>query len=145
MSGPGAGETHSGDGASAAIPVPVLTPYFHLLLGALLVTASELLLRRGAAAVPDLGWSGLTGLTSAWVWVSVLCYIGSFVCWLRVLSRLPLVVAFNLMNIVHVLVPLGSALFLHERISLLRWSGIALVLVGVWTIAKPLMTLEEKL
>ena len=132
-------------GDHAALPPRPLTPYVHLVLGALLVTASELLLRRGAAAVPDLGWTGILGLTSGWVWISVLCYIGSFVCWLHVLKQLPLVVAFNLMNVVHVLVPLGSALFLHEHISLLRAAGIVLVLVGVWTIAKPLVMLEEKL
>jgi len=132
------------DGAPAAVPLH-LNPYVHLLLGALLVTASELFLRRGASAVPDLGWTGLSGLGSLWVWVAVACYIVSFACWLHVLRQLPLVVAFNLMNVVHVLVPLGSALFLHEHISLLRWSGIVLVLIGVWTIARPLVTLEERL
>ncbi|HEY8964825.1 MAG TPA: hypothetical protein VIM58_00160 [Candidatus Methylacidiphilales bacterium] len=129
----------------AGRPPLLLEPHVHLVLGALLVTASELLLRRGASSVPGIGWTGFGGLASGWVWVAVACYIASFACWLIVLRRLPLVVAFNLMNVVHVLVPLGSAFFLGERISAVRWAGIALVLAGVWTIAKPLVTLEEKL
>ena len=61
------------------------------------------------------------------------------------LRFVPLNIAFNLSNIVHVFVPLSSWLVLGENISEKRWLGIALVLCGIFVIAKPLVKIEEKL
>jgi multidrug transporter EmrE-like cation transporter len=46
------------------------------------------------------------------------------------LRHLPLSVAYALISIVQVLVPLGAWFFLGETISLHRWIGIAFVLCG---------------
>jgi drug/metabolite transporter (DMT)-like permease len=96
-------------------------------IGALLVTISELLLKRGAM-------SG--GLWTWWTWGGIATYILSFLSWLYVLRHLPLSIAFALINVVHVLVPLGAWLFLHEAISVQRGSGIFLVLCGTVVMAK---------
>lgn len=128
-----------------------LNPYLHIVLAALQVTASEVCLKLGADQTAYvfhnalLDSLGIASLGTWWVWGGILFYLGSFVCWLHVLRHLPLNIAFNLVNIEHVFIPLASALFLAEHISLLRWSGIALVLCGVWVIAKPLVSVEEKI
>lgn len=130
-------------------PSGLLNPYFQILLGAALVTASEVLLKKGAVAtVAEVGHTTLTGLSalgSPWVWGAIACYAASFAAWLHVLRYVPLNIAFNLSNIVHVLVPLASWIFLAELISPRRWMGISLVLVGIWVIAKPLVTMEATL
>ncbi|MDQ6809961.1 MAG: EamA family transporter, partial [Verrucomicrobiota bacterium] len=110
-------------------------PWFQVFFGALLVTASELLLKRGANETAHtsqrLAWTGLSGLGSVWVWCGIVFVILSFLSWLYVLKHLPLTVAFPLSNVVHILVPLASWIFLGELITPRRWCGITLVLVGL--------------
>ncbi len=128
-----------------------LSPYLHLAINGLLVTASELLLKRGATAtahvpVPRwLAWTGITALGSWWVWAGIACYIASFLNWLHVLRWVPLSVAFPIASSVHALIPLGAWLLLGETISPLRWSGIALIVLGIGFIAQPLVRAEEAL
>jgi len=123
----------------------VFNPYLQIALGAILVTASELMLKKGADAVAGASWLGVNALVSLWTWGGIATYILSFVSWLYVLRLVPLGIAFALINAVHILVPLSSWLFLHERISIGRWSGIALVLAGIILIAQTVATAEEKL
>lgn len=139
-------------GCNVTLPLPWwLNPYLHIVLAALQVTASEVCLKLGADQTayvfhnPLLDSLGIASLGTLWVWGGILFYLGSFVSWLHVLRHIPLNIAFNLVNIEHVFIPIASALFLAEHISLLRATGIALVLCGVWVIAKPLVTAEEKL
>ena len=124
-----------------------LNPYLHIVLSALQVTVSEVCLKMGANQTlyhnNFLDWLGIASLGTGWVWLGILFYLGSFVSWLHVLRLVPLNIAFNLVNIEHVFIPLASACFLSEHISPLRWAGIMLVLGGVWIIAKPLVKMEE--
>jgi drug/metabolite transporter (DMT)-like permease len=123
--------------------------YLQLALNGLLVTVSELLLKVGAtetakSAVPNwLSWTGITTLGSWWVWGGIACYIVSFINWLHILRRVPLSIAFPLTSVVHVLIPLGSWIFLGETVSALRWGGIALILAGIWLMAGAIEHAEE--
>jgi drug/metabolite transporter (DMT)-like permease len=127
----------------------LLNPWFQLCLTVLLVTTSELFLKRGAVEAPrlpeEVNWTGVSGLVSLNVWYGILFVIASFISWLYVLRFLPLTIAYPLSNSVHVLIPLSSWLFLDELISVQRWCGIALVLIGVLIVAKPVARMEEKL
>ena len=124
-------------------------PLFQLALGAMLVTVSELLLRRGAEsfATADGAKSlfGIAALASGWTWLGILCYIASFLSWIVVLRRLPLSVAFPAINVVHVLIPIGCWIFLGESISQRRWLGIALVVCGILLLARSFVKAEEQL
>lgn len=127
-------------------------PYVQIGLGALLVTASELLLKKGAAltatgpaATGPAAWFGVAALGSGWTWAGIVCYVLSFVSWLHVLRHVPLSIAFALINVVHVLVPVGAWLVLHEAISGRRWAGIGLVLCGILLVARPAARAEEEL
>lgn len=126
-----------------------LNPFFQLFIEAVLVTASQIFLKLGASATADVPtsaqWLGFTGLYSKWVWIGIACLVLSFLSWMYVLRSLPLNVAFMLSNGVHVLVPLSCWLFLNEAISPTRWTGIALVTVGLMIVAKPVVKLEERL
>ena len=127
----------------------LLNPWFQLCLTVLLVTTSELFLKRGAVEAPrlpaELNWTGVSGLASANVWYGILLVIASFISWLYVLRFIPLTIAYPLSNFVHVLIPLSSWFFLDEIISTQRWCGIALVVIGVLIVAKPVARMEEKL
>ena len=90
-------------------------------------------------------WTGISGLASPQVWIGIVLLAVSFASWLYVLRFLPLSIAFPLSQFVHVLVPIGSWILLGELISTRRWGGIALVVVGIFIVAKPVARMEEKL
>jgi drug/metabolite transporter (DMT)-like permease len=124
-------------------------PWLQLGLSVVCVLVSEFLLKRGATQVaePDsaFSWTGINGLASPLVWWAILLIVVSFVSWLYVLRYIPLTVAFPLSRVVDILVPLGCWIFLGELISPLRWCGIALVIIGLALVAKPVAQIEERL
>jgi drug/metabolite transporter (DMT)-like permease len=124
-------------------------PWLQIALNALIVTTSEIFLKLGARETAGLthtwNWTGITGLLSPWTWLGIVFTVLSLVSWLYILRHVPLSIAFPLSNVVHVLVPLASWLFLGELISPTRWWGISLVLVGLAIVAKPVARIEEKL
>jgi multidrug transporter EmrE-like cation transporter len=124
-----------------------LNPYFQIALGALLVSGAEVFMKKGAS-VTAADWSSLLGagaLASPLTWFGIVLYILSFVSWLYVLRQMPLVKAFALINIVHVLVPAAAWLFLNESLSLSRAAGILLVLGGTMLVAGTMANAEDKL
>ena len=119
-----------------------------LIFEVILVTASETLLKFGASQterVPGWEWTGLSSLTSLWIWLAIVLVILSFLCWIYVLKHIPLSIAFPLSQGVHVLVPLSCWLFLAEHISFERWCGIGVLIVGLAIVAQPVAQMEEKL
>jgi drug/metabolite transporter (DMT)-like permease len=112
------------------------------------VTASETLLKMGASKTERVAgweWTGLLALGSIWIWCAIALIVLSFLYWIYVLKYIPLSIAFPLSNVVHVLVPLNCWIFLGEHISPRRWWGIAIVILGLAMVAKPLAKIEEQL
>jgi uncharacterized membrane protein len=130
-------------------PSGFANPWVQLGLSVACVVASELLLKRGASETANPGanwsWTGVSGLASPLVWWGILFVILSFLSWLYVLRFIPLTIAFPLSRVVDVLVPLCCWLVLEETISARRWLGIALVVIGLAIVAKPVARLEERL
>ena len=126
-----------------------LNPYLLLVAAQFLITAAEVLLKKGAsgsmAGTGETEVLGFTALTSGTTWLGIVFYTASFAIWLHVLRHLPVSVAYALASIVHVLVPTAAWLFLGETISLIRAAGIALVLCGVLLVAAPAAKAEEAL
>src|SRR5438876_9132435 len=116
-------------------------PWLQLGLSVACVFVSEFLLKRGATDVtePDsaFSWTGINGLESPLVWWAILLIVLSFASWLYVLKYIPLTVAFPLSRVVDVLVPICCWIFLREIISVPRWCGIGLVIIGSALVAKP--------
>lgn len=135
--------------AASAGRRPRLHPYLLIIAAAFCVTAAELLFKRGAMATANdpapLGIIGLSVLGSVWTWFGIVPYIASFLIWLHVLRRVPLHVAFSIMSITQVLVPLGAWWFGSEIISPCRWIGVLIVLAGIFVVARPAMKAEEQL
>jgi multidrug transporter EmrE-like cation transporter len=132
-----------------ALPRWFFNPYVQLGFDAVLVTAAELMLKKGATTgaqlPPSIAWLGFGALASMWTWIGILAYLLSFACWLYVLRHIPISIAFGLISIAQVLVPLGAWMFLGEAISVLRWMGIAFVLAGTICIARTIMITKVEL
>ena len=116
-------------------------------VGAVLTCAAELLLKKGASSATQLPWLpewlGASAMTSGWTWLGIVAYVGSFLSWLRVLRLLPLNIAYSLVTVAQVLVPIGAAVVLHEHVSALRWLGIAFVLAGVIALVSVAVAMER--
>ena len=126
-----------------------LNPWLQLAICVLLGTIAEIFFKIGARQTANpanaWSWTGLSGLRSSWVWIGVFASIVSLFNWLATIRRLPLTVAFPAANVVHILVPLSSWIFLGETLSSRRWAGIALLLLGLLIVAQPAAKLEERL
>ena len=74
----------------------------------------------------------LLGVFSSWfLWLGLLSVVLTFVIWSIVLSKIDLSVAVPIASFSYILIALVSIIFLQEKISLLRWSGILFILIGV--------------
>lgn len=132
-------------GPRPSVPHWLLNPYLLILLGALLDSVGEVLLKKGAAVPAGFLPAFLSPLASGWTWLGIISYVCSMVSWLYVLRTVPLSIAFPLINVVHVFVPVGAYLFLHEPVPPKFWTGILLIVAGAAIIARPVMRAEEKL
>jgi drug/metabolite transporter (DMT)-like permease len=123
-------------------------PYLQLAVTAVLVTAAEIFLKKGAVLSHGANLGGLLGLDAlafGATWLGIAFHIAAFLSWLAVLRLMPLVEAFALINIVHVLVPLASSVFLKETLSAAQLIGIMLVLTGTYFVAAAAARGEDKL
>jgi drug/metabolite transporter (DMT)-like permease len=141
-----------------ALPETILTPrparglfwnpYLQIFLTVVLTAAAQILLKIGAdgsAGDNSVGsWLGLWELADGWTWLGIAAFVASLGGWLYALRFLPLGLAFSLTNGVHILVPIGSWLFLHEKLGPLRITGISVIIVGILLLAQSVVRAEEK-
>lgn len=142
-------ERNSGDAPSrkkhsGAVAI-FLNPYMQVLISILLNAASQIFLKIGALEKVSSVFGGLEGLSSGWVWLSILAQVFSLLSWLYALRFVRLSIAYNLTNLMQVIVPVSCWIFLGENIDAQRWCGICLVLAGVFIIARPVVKMEEHL
>jgi len=72
-----------------------------------------------------------TVIFSGFLWLGVLTVTVVFILWSTILSKIDLSVAVPVCSFSYILVPLVSIIFFNEKITLLRWLGIFLILTGV--------------
>ncbi len=65
------------------------------------------------------------------IWAGVTIWAVEVVAWIFVLQRAPLSLAYPVMTLTYVGIPLGGMLFLHERPSRRQLAGAALIAAGV--------------
>jgi drug/metabolite transporter (DMT)-like permease len=70
-----------------------------------------------------------------WVWLGVAIYAIEIVVWIRILSLVPLAIAFPIASLNFIAITLASWVVLGERIGRRRWAGTALVTAGVVMVA----------
>jgi drug/metabolite transporter (DMT)-like permease len=109
----------------------------------LLGVSGQILLKMGMERLGTFQLSGPTVIQSMaqvlaapLVWLGLGCYGLATVVWLAVLSRLDVSLAYPLLALNFVLVPLLGWLILGEQVPSWRWFGVGFVLVGVTIIAR---------
>jgi multidrug transporter EmrE-like cation transporter len=110
-----------------------------LLLSVLMNTVAQLCLKHGMKTLDRTGMrnaqfpASLVGLLSnpfiaAWV----VLLVPSMILWLKALSMTDLSLAYPFQSLTLVFISLGSIVFLDERVTVRQWTGIALILLGIF-------------
>jgi multidrug transporter EmrE-like cation transporter len=113
-----------------------------VLAGVLLNAIAQLLLKAGASTVGAIG--SLGGLRAAapalalhpGVIGGLLCYAVSVVVWIVALSRVDVSIAYPMLSVGYVLNALLAMWLFGETVSLQRWLGIGVIIVGVILVAR---------
>lgn len=75
-------------------------------------------------------------LMNEYVIIGFICYVASMFVWLQALKGLPLSYAFPLQSIGTVIIFLFSWFLLKEDISPTRWTGFAIILIGLYFLTR---------
>ena len=108
-------------------------PEYRDRIGAIGAAAREVRQGRGQAALAALGHI-LVLFLRPYVVAGSLCYAVSTLSWLAILARTPLSFVYPLISIGYVAILLMGWLLFHERVTLFRWFGVALICYGIVTI-----------
>lgn len=118
------------------------TDFLLVLAGVGLNAAAQLLLKAGASAVGAIsGWSGLRAAAPVLalhpgILGGLSCYVVSVVVWIVALSRVEVSIAYPMLSLGYVANALLAMWLFGEAVSLQRWVGIAVILVGVALVAR---------
>lgn len=75
-------------------------------------------------------------LTTPLVFLGLAFYAMGAVFWLLVLSKLDLSLAYPMLALTYVLIPLAAQFFLGEQVPALRWLGVGIIFVGVAVVSQ---------
>lgn len=102
--------------------------------------AGQLCFKRGARELEDATGHARRGLLALflepWVLAGIAVYAVEIVVWLRILSLVPLSIAFPIASLNYLAITLASRFWLGERVTAHRWAGAALVTAGVVLVAQ---------
>ncbi len=106
-----------------------------------LAIAGQLLMKRGMMSfgtfpVSQLIVNIIPMFLNPWVFVGLVCFGLSSVFWLVVLSRMELSLVYPMVSVAYVIVALLSWYFFRENLSVIRWAGIAVIVMGVVLISR---------
>lgn len=99
---------------------------------------SQVLFKYGVKSLQGLGVSAysLTTLINPFILGGLFFSVLSIVAWMVALSRLNLSTAYPFMSLTFPLVLICSIFFFNEPVSLMRWTGVALIMAGLFVIGR---------
>ncbi len=103
-----------------------------ILVAVVLGTAAQLLLKAGTNAAPV----GLGLALEPRILGGVACYAVSLVAWILALSRTEVSVAYPMLSVGFALNALLAWWLLGEGVNAQRLAGIAVIMLGVWLVAR---------
>lgn len=91
----------------------------------------QLCFKAGSNRTPPDSHPVVPTLVQPLIWIGVVIWAVEAVAWIFVLQRAPLSLAYPVMTLTYVGIPLGGMLFLHERPSPRQLAGAVLIAAGV--------------
>jgi len=114
-----------------------------LLLGVFLNAGAQLLLKAGAQRISDMSFSlanfipiSMQLATNPFIILGIICYVISVIIWIGVLSRVDVSVAYPMISLGYVVNAIAAYYLFGEALSAMRMSGIFIILIGVYMVAR---------
>jgi multidrug transporter EmrE-like cation transporter len=114
-----------------------------VLTGVLLNAIAQLLLKAGAGAISDIDLKPANALAIAGkvmfnlpIIAGLGCYAISVVVWILALSRVEVSIAYPMLSVGYVLNAVAAWWLFGESLGAMRVAGIAVIIVGVWLVAR---------
>src|SRR3954462_9162432 len=109
-----------------------LISFWFILAGVLLNATAQLLLKAGTNAMP----LGTRRAIEPHILAGLACYVISVVVWVVALSRVPVSIAYPMLSIGYVVNALAAHYLFGEALSAMRMTGIGVIIVGVFLVAR---------
>ena len=114
-----------------------------VLAGVLLNAAAQLLLKAGTNRVGEFAFAlenlvpvGAKLALNPFILGGLACYVVSVVVWILALSRVPVSIAYPMLSLGYVVTAFIAWAFMGEAVNAMRVSGIAVIIVGVFLVAR---------
>ncbi|WP_063656847.1 4-amino-4-deoxy-L-arabinose-phosphoundecaprenol flippase subunit ArnF [Candidatus Arsenophonus triatominarum] len=125
--------------------------YFWGIGSVILITLAQLCLKAGVIILPefklnhqwmDVNWLFENLLAFRLIFIGLIGYVLSMVCWLFALRFLALSKAYPLISLSYVLVYLFAVTlpWFNESATLIKFVGVVFILLGIWIISQPEVT-----
>ena len=119
------------------------TNFALILTGVLLNAIAQLLLKAGTNAVGHFAFERGNILPVGWqlatephIFAGLACYVVSVVVWILALSRVEVSIAYPMLSIGYVVNAMAAWYLFGEAVSPMRLFGIAIIIVGVFVVAR---------
>lgn len=120
-----------------------LSAFPWLLLGVFLNAGAQLLLKTGAQRISDIAFTlsnfipiSIQTISNPFILLGFFCYGISVIIWIGVLSRVDVSVAYPMLSLGYVFNAIMAHYLFNETLSLTQISGILIILLGVYLLAK---------
>lgn len=115
--------------------------YVMLTISILLAVTGQLLMKKGMLIfgtfpLNQLAYKLVPMFLNPYVFFGFTCFAASSIFWLAVLSRLELSFVYPMVSVAYVLVAIASLIFFKENVTLIRWMGILVIIMGVFLISR---------
>ena len=114
-----------------------------LMTGVLLNAGAQLLLKAGTNSVGAFEYSAANIVPIGWKLATephiiggLGCYVISVVVWIMALSRVEVSIAYPLLSVGYVVNAIAAYYVFGEAVTPMRLTGIAIIIVGVWVVAR---------
>ncbi len=114
-----------------------------LMTGVLLNAGAQLLLKAGTNSVGTFEYISANIIPIGWKLATephiiggLGCYVISVVVWIMALSRVEVSIAYPLLSVGYVVNAIAAYYLFGEAVTPMRLTGIAVIIVGVWIVAR---------
>lgn len=112
--------------------------FFLIVVNDLGDSVAQLFMKKGLVqtGINSIGFGNLAefisrNAASSLVWLGIFVYTVNFFLWIVILSRVDLSVAMPVGSTSYLTAPFMAMIFLNEKVGLLRWAGILLIILGI--------------
>jgi drug/metabolite transporter (DMT)-like permease len=111
--------------------------YFLIALNIVMLVGGQTLWKIGLEKhrITGLG-SVLVAMMSPWIVAGIVVYALATVVWIYLLSKMPISLLYPLQSLAYVTTVFVAIYVFHEHVSVYRWIGVAIILVGAGFIVK---------